>query len=471
MHWKIALCSLSIGISSVPARLHLVHEQPARHHQRLLVGEQHALAGARRGERRQQARPRRRWPPSPSARWRRRPPRPAPRRRSRPASATRGLRSAARACARPRPDRPGPTVSGWNLQRLLDHRSASCRRRRAPPPEIAPDAARSRRSVLRPMLPVEPRIAMPHRRAHAITPEPNRPSAYKRRRRRHAVDAVQHAAVPGQQRAAVLEPGRALEHALRQIADHREDAHRAAERRRTAAPASQNAPRAAQATSATAAQPADRALPGLAGAHARREFAPPEAPVRRRRRRCRRRSRAAAATARAAGRGRTPSTRDREPRKRHEGGHQHRHAAQQREARGWRVGRQHQPQEGRRPTRRRRSTSSITSMLRIAGQAASRAAAAARSRRHKPSRAGRASEAAEARPFPCRRCGQRAERQHHRPAAAARTGPASSRPVNAAAVRIRSLSIGFQRRSAPRSCRSGARAGRRTRMPHRDAPP
>ena len=46
-------------------------------------------------------------------------------------------------------------------------------------------------SVLRPMLPVEPRMAMPRVHAHRITPEPNKPERIQGRRRRHAVDAIQ----------------------------------------------------------------------------------------------------------------------------------------------------------------------------------------------------------------------------------------------------------------------------------------
>ena len=64
-HWKIALCSLSIGSSVAPLLAHRVHEQRPGHHQRFLVGEQHALAGARRGQRRRAGRRRRRSPPSP----------------------------------------------------------------------------------------------------------------------------------------------------------------------------------------------------------------------------------------------------------------------------------------------------------------------------------------------------------------------------------------------------------------------
>ena len=51
-HWKMALCSLSIGSSVAPPSRSRGHEQRAGHDQRFLVREQDALAGARRGERR-----------------------------------------------------------------------------------------------------------------------------------------------------------------------------------------------------------------------------------------------------------------------------------------------------------------------------------------------------------------------------------------------------------------------------------
>ncbi len=50
-HWKIALCSLSIGSSVAPPASTARHEHRAADHQRFLVGEQHALAGARGRER------------------------------------------------------------------------------------------------------------------------------------------------------------------------------------------------------------------------------------------------------------------------------------------------------------------------------------------------------------------------------------------------------------------------------------
>ncbi len=45
-HWKMALCSLSIGISCAPETLHRRDQQRAGHDRRLLVGEQQPLAGA-----------------------------------------------------------------------------------------------------------------------------------------------------------------------------------------------------------------------------------------------------------------------------------------------------------------------------------------------------------------------------------------------------------------------------------------
>jgi hypothetical protein len=64
MHWKIALCSLSIGSNSAPPAVHLGHEHRPGHHQRFLVGEQHALAGPAPPPASAAARPRRRSPPS-----------------------------------------------------------------------------------------------------------------------------------------------------------------------------------------------------------------------------------------------------------------------------------------------------------------------------------------------------------------------------------------------------------------------
>ena len=118
-------------------------------------------------------------------------------------------------------------------------------------------------SVLRPMLPVEPRIATPH--GALMRSRPNRTAqGVQGRRRRHAVDAIQHAAVARQQRAAVLEPGGALEHALGQIADDREYPDGAAEGDAGAT----GRPKCARADAGDQrhrAQPAERALPGLAG--------------------------------------------------------------------------------------------------------------------------------------------------------------------------------------------------------------
>ena len=54
-HWKIALCSLSIGSSVAPPASTARMNSGAADHQRFLVGEQDALAGARGGERRREA--------------------------------------------------------------------------------------------------------------------------------------------------------------------------------------------------------------------------------------------------------------------------------------------------------------------------------------------------------------------------------------------------------------------------------
>ena len=53
-HWKTALCSESTGRSGDPALAGRRGHQAARHHERLLVGERHALAALDGGHRRQQ---------------------------------------------------------------------------------------------------------------------------------------------------------------------------------------------------------------------------------------------------------------------------------------------------------------------------------------------------------------------------------------------------------------------------------
>ena len=61
--------------------------------------------------------------------------------------------------------------------------------------------------------------------------------------RRQAVDAIEHAAVPRQQAAAVLETRASLEHAFDEIADHRDQRDRETQQRPTSPTASRTAPR------------------------------------------------------------------------------------------------------------------------------------------------------------------------------------------------------------------------------------
>ena len=71
------------------------------------------------------------------------------------------------------------------------------------------------------MLPVVPSTAT---RIMPATPSSSRPSRNAGPAARQAVDAVEHAAVARQQRAAVLHARAALEHALGEVADHRDAA-------------------------------------------------------------------------------------------------------------------------------------------------------------------------------------------------------------------------------------------------------
>ena len=154
-HWKIALCSLSTGSSGAPRLAHRRHEERPGHDQRFLVGEQHALAGARRGERRGEpggADDRRHH--GVDVRHARRPPR-APRRRQ--STSTRSPpRRGARARLAPAP------LGEHRVARPVPRHSSSERVRRG----VAPSArtrgsgrggARPRRACSRRSMPVAPR--------------------------------------------------------------------------------------------------------------------------------------------------------------------------------------------------------------------------------------------------------------------------------------------------------------------------
>ena len=133
---------------------------------------------------------------------------------------------------------------------------------------------RAHRACCTPMLPVLPSTAT---RFMAREPQHVQPEQERRRGRRQAVDAIEHAAVARQQVAAVLEPDVALEHALGEVADHRDQrdelaqstSQRPQRHRRTA-------PRRRRRRPPRRSMPADEPFPGLARAHVRRELAPPE---------------------------------------------------------------------------------------------------------------------------------------------------------------------------------------------------
>ena len=284
MHWKIALCSLSIGISSVLRAAHLVHEQAARTSPAPPCSR--AARACRRAPRRASA-PAPRHPRSrPSRCRRRRRPRP-PRKRG---GAAFDPRRQAACSSAARASRGGVGVDEHD--RIRPEARAPARTTRLPAASgaeheargSARGAARSPPGCCLPMLPgrTQDRDAAAGRsREHSRAEQAER---IERRRGRDAVDAVQHAPVARQQCAAILEAGSALEHALGQITDHRK------------IPTAQ--PKADDGTGRQAvdtarrpgrwqdhrAQPADGALPGLARADARRELAPPESRPRRKRR-------------------------------------------------------------------------------------------------------------------------------------------------------------------------------------------
>ncbi len=158
-HWKIALCSLSIGISSAPEALHRRQQQRAGHHRRFLVGEQQTLAG--RGRRQRRAQPGRaadrghhiidRPPRARAARSL--PLRPARACGCRRRAIRRSSAWAASAIrARPTPvGNAAPARAG----------ARRCCARRARPRESARGCSASTSSVLQPTEPVEPRTATP----------------------------------------------------------------------------------------------------------------------------------------------------------------------------------------------------------------------------------------------------------------------------------------------------------------------
>ena len=90
-------------------------------------------------------------------------------------------------------------------------------------------------SALCPIEPVDPRMAIALHAAARLTGSSSSDDVDRPARRTAAVDAIEHAAVAGNQRRAVLHAGAALEHRLEQIADD-------AERHDRTAPTSARAP-------------------------------------------------------------------------------------------------------------------------------------------------------------------------------------------------------------------------------------
>ena len=74
-----------------------------------------------------------------------------------------------------------------------------------------------------PIEPVEPRTTTRIGRAHQTSRERDDQVVDGGQAEQHRVEAVEHAAVPGQERAEVLEPEVALEHRLAQVAERGED--------------------------------------------------------------------------------------------------------------------------------------------------------------------------------------------------------------------------------------------------------
>ena len=271
-HWKIALCSLSIGSSVAPDACTAASSSGPGHDQRFLVGEQQALAGARGGQRRAQsgrADDRRHDAVAP----------PAARASSSSAAAPASTRVPGRLVAQQRACSSAAAASSASAA----YRGRNCRHLRAPasPRCVCAASATTRKRSRMPREHVQ-RAARRLSRWSRVRRRPimARPRAQSGRANStgaaagDAVDAIQHAAVPGKQRAAVLEAGEALEQALGQVADDRER-HRAKaqrhERCSSGRPKPQRPP--AIATSAPAACRRARPSQVLPGRHLRRELA------------------------------------------------------------------------------------------------------------------------------------------------------------------------------------------------------
>ena len=150
------------------------------------------------------------------------------------------------------------------LARLRGQRAASSSRRRAPRPRARPPEARTTSSALTPIEPVEPRIAT-RRIAAGSGRERPREVVGDRDREQQAVDAVEDAAVPRDERPGVLDALGALPERLEEVAELPGDADREADRRppRTAGAPPANSGAARTGARERPREPADRTGPGL----------------------------------------------------------------------------------------------------------------------------------------------------------------------------------------------------------------
>jgi hypothetical protein len=210
--WKMAECSLSMGSSVAPPAAHRVQEQLAAHHQRFLVGQQQALAGAGRGQAGRQAggaddgghhgvdR-------SPATRC------PAP---AAPASTrVRSPSDSSRVASSRRPPESRHHGNGRpELQALLQHQV-----------DLRSGAEREHLEAVRVAGDHVQRVdadraggAQDAMRCFIVRQRGQHHG--QGQRRQQGVDAIEHAAVAGQQLAGILGPGAALDQRLDQVADH-----------------------------------------------------------------------------------------------------------------------------------------------------------------------------------------------------------------------------------------------------------
>ena len=210
-----------MGSSVAPPSAHRLHEQRAADDQRFLVGQQQPLAGARRGHAGRAGRRRRRWRPSPLSTSGSRRQLAQRLRRRRSTSVRHALRRAARRAARA----ARASVGQHRHSAAASAGTARAARRRADA-RVRPTTSKrsgwraTTSSVLVPTEPVEPRMA---RRWRCVMVAHVTEADQRQRQREHRqqrIDAVEHAAVAGQQAAAVLGAGGALDQRFDQVADH-----------------------------------------------------------------------------------------------------------------------------------------------------------------------------------------------------------------------------------------------------------